>query len=172
LISARLIGKVVPVDPNAAGIGDLKVTATEGELCAPGSRIAVKNAIRRERSLLFAFSHGLPADTHLYGESFQMLSPTAGTLGKPLDLGYSERNHYKLLSLRTRLSFPGMMTLTPPQAARRNCSHTRPARLQRTILSARQVDYVVIDTEGLGLLRCNGRPGGVSPRHRRQPRDC
>ena len=31
--------------------------------------------------------HALPPETHLYGEGFTMLSQTAGTLGKPTDLG-------------------------------------------------------------------------------------
>src|SRR5262249_18097199 len=39
---------------------------------------------------LFRIAHTLPDATALYGESFQMLTQTAGTLGQPLDLGYDE----------------------------------------------------------------------------------
>ena len=45
---------------------------------------------------LFRVAHDLPDATALYGESFQMLSQTAGTLGQPVDLAYDELKHYKL----------------------------------------------------------------------------
>jgi len=48
----------------------------------------------------------LSPESHLYGESFQMLSQTAGTLAKPLDLGYSEKNHYKSRSRKARPPHP------------------------------------------------------------------
>src|SRR5215475_3510709 len=37
-------------------------------------------AVRVKEVVLFEVAHGFPAETHLYGESFQMLSQTAGTL--------------------------------------------------------------------------------------------
>src|SRR5438309_528658 len=89
--------KVVAVDPNAPGTGDLKVSRDwKGDLCRTKLVNSGKDAVRVKEVVLFAIAHNLPADTHLYGESFQMLSHTAGTLGKPVDLGYSERTHYKL----------------------------------------------------------------------------
>jgi alpha-galactosidase len=58
--------------------------------------------------------HGLSDETGLYGESFQMLSQTAGTLGHPLDLGYSELKHYRIPQPSDALAMSGMMTLSLP----------------------------------------------------------
>jgi len=46
---------------------------------------------------LFALSHAIPAATPLYGEGFQMLSQTGGTIGDALDLGnYTDVKHYRM----------------------------------------------------------------------------
>ena len=46
---------------------------------------------------LFSVTHGLPAETPLYGEGFQMLSQTGGTLGAIADLGnYTDVKHYRM----------------------------------------------------------------------------
>jgi alpha-galactosidase len=47
---------------------------------------------------LFDLEHDLPATTPLYGEGFQMLSQTGGTLGAIADLGnYTDAGHYKMV---------------------------------------------------------------------------
>ena len=47
--------------------------------------------------VLFDWKHELPGDTAFYGEGFQMLSQTAGTLANPVDLEqYTDRDHYRL----------------------------------------------------------------------------
>ncbi len=67
------------------------------EFCKPKLVNAGTHPVRVKQVVLFTISHGLPPDTHLYGESFQMLSQTAGgTLAKPVNLGYSEPKHYKI----------------------------------------------------------------------------
>jgi alpha-galactosidase len=58
---------------------------------------------------LFDLKLPLPPSTKLYGEGFQMLSQTGGTLAQPLDLGnYTDGKHYKLPG-----ALYGMMTLSP-----------------------------------------------------------
>ena len=93
-------GKVVPA---IAGEGTEKVElrrSWDGNLCRlklinhGGRKVRIKQVIVCEAR------HDLPDDTGLYGESFQMLSQTAGTLGHPLDLGYSELKHYRIPSPR------------------------------------------------------------------------
>ena len=65
--------------------------------------------VRIKEIVLFDLSLSMPATTRLYGEGFQMLSQTGGTLGQPTDLGnYSDAKHYKLPA-----AFYGMMTLSP-----------------------------------------------------------
>ena len=47
--------------------------------------------------VLFALAHTMPADTPLYGEGFQMLSQTGGTVGAITDLGnYTDAKHYRM----------------------------------------------------------------------------
>jgi alpha-galactosidase len=46
---------------------------------------------------LFSVAHTLPPTTQLYGEGFQMLSQTGGTLGAIADLGnYTDVKHYRM----------------------------------------------------------------------------
>src|SRR5215813_14105789 len=64
---------------------------------------------RIKEVLLFDLSLSFPATTRLYGEGFQMLSQTSGTLGQPTDLGnYTDAKHYKLPN-----AFYGMMMVSP-----------------------------------------------------------
>src|SRR5204862_56743 len=71
-----------------------------------------KSPIHVREVALFRIAYDLSGDTALYGESFQMLSQTAGTLGKPVNLGY-ELSHYKLPQPADAKAVSGMMTLTP-----------------------------------------------------------
>src|SRR5204862_1054819 len=71
-------------------------------------------AVHVKEVALFRIAHNLPDETALYGESFQMLSQTAGTLGKPVNLGYDELSHYKIPQPADAKVVTGMMTLTPP----------------------------------------------------------
>ena len=53
--------------------------------------------VRVKEAVLFDLTLPLPAETRLYGEGFQMLTQTGGTLGQPTDLGnYTDAKHYKL----------------------------------------------------------------------------
>ena len=46
---------------------------------------------------LFTLAHALPPETPLYGEGFQMLSQTGGTVGNITDLGnYTDVKHYRM----------------------------------------------------------------------------
>ena len=54
-------------------------------------------SVRIREVVLFDLNLPLPPDTRLFGEGFQMLSQTGGTLGQPADLGsYTDAKHYKM----------------------------------------------------------------------------
>jgi alpha-galactosidase len=73
--------------------------------------VAVKEVV------LFDLALPLSPETRLYGEGFQMLTQTGGTLGKPIDLGnYTDAKHYKLPTPEASRTLYGMMTLAPPPA--------------------------------------------------------
>jgi alpha-galactosidase len=109
-------GRVIPVDEKAPGARALRLERTwEGGLCRaklvnPGSK-----PVRVHQIVLFSLTHDLPPETRLYGESFQMLTQTGGTLGAPVNLGYDEVKHYKVpQSEGVTHAVSGLVTLTPP----------------------------------------------------------
>lgn len=100
---------------NAISDADLAIVGTDGkplELTSGGNQFARIEGLRRRtgwvknmtkapvrlRELVLAdLAHQLEPDTAVYGEGFQMLSQTEGTLAQPTDLEpYTDRGHYKL----------------------------------------------------------------------------
>src|SRR6185436_5143961 len=101
-------------------------------------------------------------ETRLYGEGFQMLSQTGGTLGKPADLGnYTDAKHYKLPVPEGSRTLYGMMTLAPPLANAGGSDRTEGGNFLLAFTSCRRFSgqfylgegtlQVVVDTEGLEL---------------------
>ncbi|HET9713746.1 MAG TPA: hypothetical protein VFP64_17785, partial [Pyrinomonadaceae bacterium] len=73
-----------------------------------GQPVSVKEVV------LFDLQLPFPATTKLYGEGFQMLTQTGGTLGQPADLGnYTDAKHYKLPAPGSAKALYGMMMLSP-----------------------------------------------------------
>jgi hypothetical protein len=108
-------GWVVPVDAKAPGLAELKLERDGGpRRWTPRLVNKGKKAVRVREVVVFSLPHQLPADTQLYGESFQMLTQTTGTIGKPQDLGYSEPKHYKIPGPEDATVVTGLLTLTPP----------------------------------------------------------
>ena len=66
------------------------ISYRQGDFNHPRLNNTGRTAVHVKEVVLFRIVHDLPDDTRLYGESFQMLSQTAGTLGKPVNLGYDE----------------------------------------------------------------------------------
>ncbi len=123
----------------------------KGDFCQ--SRLVNRgdSAVRVNEVVLFDIQHDLPADTHLYGESFQMLSQTSGTLGKPVDLGYSELKHYKIPQPDGVTVVSGLMTIAPLSGETTALAFTSCRRFNgRFYLSLGRIQ-VVIDTEGLEI---------------------
>ena len=78
-------------------------------------------------------------------------SQTAGTLGKPVDLGYDELKHYKIPQPADAKVVTGMMTLTPPGGETMLLGFTSCRRFNgRFFLRPKSIE-VVLDTEGLAL---------------------
>jgi len=76
----------------------LQVTRNwDGRICTSTLKNTGETSQRVREIVLFDYEHGYPAATAMYGEGFQMLSQTGGTLGRPIDLGnYTDAEHYKL----------------------------------------------------------------------------
>ena len=97
--------------------------------------------------VLFEYEHGHPPDTPLYGEGFQMLSQTGGTIGNPVDLGnYTDAKHYKLPA-----AFYGMMMLSPSSSDNHLLAFTSCRRFIGQFYLSHPSLKVVVDTEGREL---------------------
>ncbi|HXA52547.1 MAG TPA: glycoside hydrolase family 36 protein [Candidatus Acidoferrum sp.] len=123
----------------------------KGELYAARITNTGKTPVHVKEVSLFRIAHELPDTTTLYGESFQMLSQTAGTLGKPIDMAYDEFKHYKIPQPADAKVVTGMMMLTPPGGDAMLLGFTSCRRFNgRFYLRPKSIE-VVLDTEGLAL---------------------
>lgn len=146
------LGRVIPVDAGAPGADAVRLRRQwSGERCRSTLTNSGRQAVRIREMVLFSIPHNLPAETRLYGESFQMLSQTSGTLGRPLDLGYSETKHYRIPGPSDATVVTGMVTLTPVRGDSVLMAFTSCRRFTgRFYLRPASID-VVVDTESLPL---------------------
>ena len=148
----RSPGRVVP-EGEAGPVDDVKL---DREWNRSTCRSRVRNAGRRPVALkevvLFDVGHDLPGATGLYGEGFQMLSQTGGTLGQPLDLGgYTDAQHYRLPQPDGGRMLYGLMTLAPPEKPHTVLAFTSARRFSGQFAIHPGAIQVVVDTEGLTL---------------------
>ncbi len=146
-------GHVIAVDPSAPGLGDLKLLSPwHGDFCQPKLVNCGKHSVRIREVVLFSLRHDLPGSARLYGESFQMLSQTGGTLEQPLDLGYSEAHHYRLPQpADVTAALSGLVTLSPPGRDHLLLAFTSCKKfIGRFYVRPGSID-AVIDAEGLEL---------------------
>jgi alpha-galactosidase len=147
----RAPGRAVPVDAKDAGALRLQ-RRWDGPLLV--SRLVNKGraAVRVREVVLLDLKHDLPPETRLYGEGFQMLSQTGGTLGEPLDLGdYTDAKHYKMPQPEGARVVHGLLTLSAIEVEHQLFGFTSCRRFDGQFrLSPGRLEAVV-DTEGLEL---------------------
>jgi alpha-galactosidase len=111
-----------------------------------------KRPVSIKEVVLFDLKLDLPPATRLYGEGFQMLSQTGGTLEKPLDLGnYTDAKHYKAPQPDGARVLHGLMTLAPPSGDQQLLAFTSCRRFNGKFYLRPDSLQVVIDTEGLAI---------------------
>ena len=112
-----------------------------------------KDPVRIKEVVLFDLSlSSLPQTSNLYGEGFQMLSQTGGTLGQPADLGnYTDQKHYKMPAPPGARVFYGMMSLAPSASENHLLAFTSCQRFVGQFYLRGASLQVVVDTEGLEL---------------------
>jgi alpha-galactosidase len=103
------------VGVGAQDVSHLELTRTwSGQICRSRLSNRGTTAAALREIVLFDIREGLAATTTLYGEGFQMLSQTGGTLGAPANLGaYTDAGHYKMPTPAGTLTVFGAMTLAP-----------------------------------------------------------
>lgn len=144
-----------------------------GPLCRARIINRTTAPLRIREVVLFDVELNLPPATVLYGEGFQMLTQTAGTLASPVDLSqYTDAKHYRIPSGDAATAYYGLLTLTPPGATTHLFAFTSCARFSgrfdvRPALTSAGADSpegrrctvrAMVDTENLTL-----QPGETWP---------
>jgi alpha-galactosidase len=149
-----LRGRVIGID-GAEVPGVQLATTWLAAYCRPRMTNRTTRAIRIKEVVVFDVALAMPSETSLYGEGFQMLSQTGGTLGAPADLSqYTDAKHYRIPEVENARAFYGLVTLTPPGRETTLCAFTSCARFSgRFRLSGGAPPRLaaVIDAEGLAL---------------------
>jgi alpha-galactosidase len=111
-----------------------------------------RQPVQIKEVVLFDLRPNLPPSTRLYGEGFQMLSQTGGTLEKPQDLGnYTDAKHYRIPMPAGASTFYGMMMLSPATDANHLLAFTSCRRFMGQFYLQGESLKVVVDTEGLEI---------------------
>ena len=92
----RAPGRVVAAD--GGDVSRLRlVRKWDGPRCRARVKNAGRSAVAVAEVVLFDLPLSLPPGTSIYGEGFQMLSQTGGTIGQPEALGdYTDAKHYRM----------------------------------------------------------------------------
>ncbi|HEU4387168.1 MAG TPA: glycoside hydrolase family 36 protein [Blastocatellia bacterium] len=147
----RANGYVVSVDGQRHGNVKL-VRQWTGRFCRSRATNVSRTGVRVKHVVLFDLPVSLPPETVLYGEGFQMLSQTGGTLANPTDLGnYTDARHYRLPEPADARAFYGMMTLAPPDGGHHVLAFSSCRRFSGQFHLRGSSLQVIVDTEGLEL---------------------
>ena len=126
--------------------------AWKGSVCRARLRNTTREPARIARIDLFDLQHGLPPETPIYAEAFQMLAQTGGTLDHPQDWGsYPDRSHYKLDEPEGLRTGHGLLLLRASRAEHVLLGFASCRRFDgRLSFDGRRL-LVSLDTEGLEL---------------------
>jgi len=128
-----------------------------GDTCQTQIINRSSRTVRVKQVVLFELTPNLPPATALYGEGFQMLSQTGGTLAQPVDYSqYTDAQHYRIPA--SGRAFYGMIMLTPPGEATRLLAFTSCTKFAGRFEIEGGTLRVVVDTEGAELA-----PGAMLP---------
>ena len=148
----RSPGRIVPSLPAEDAAKHVELERSwDNDVCRLKLVNRGKQSVRSKEVVVCEVHHGLPGETALYGESFQMLSQTAGTLSNPVDLGYSELKHYRIPQPAEALALSGLLTLSPPGKQSLLLGFSSCRRFIGRFFLYKDSIQAVIDTEGLEL---------------------
>jgi len=145
------------------GAPDIARPDVEREHDGPLLRTRVVNRggtpIQLRDIVVFEQPISLPPETALYGEGFQMLTQTGGTLASPSDLSqYTDAAHYRIPAAGAGRAYYGLLTLAPPAGVAQVFAFTSCARFSGRFEISESTVRAIVDCEGLWL-----PPGGSWP---------
>jgi alpha-galactosidase len=143
-------GRVIPAGEPAATDAVRLTRSWDGARCRSRLTNSGRGPVRIREVVLCDLPLGLPTETRLYGEGFQMLSQTGGTLGEPADLGdYTDAKHYRMPQPEGAVH--GVVTLSPPGAGHHLLAFTSARRFNGQFYLRPGNLQAVVDTEGVAL---------------------
>ena len=123
-----------------------------GPLCRSRLVNRGRESVRIREVVLFDLTLSLPSSTRLYGEGFQMLSQTGGTLAEPVDFSsLTDAKHYKMPIPAGARAFYGLLRLTPRDGESVLMAFTSCRRFSGQFYLRGSSLRVVVDIEGLAL---------------------
>jgi alpha-galactosidase len=144
--------RVVPVDETSSIKQVELIRKWTGPLCRSRLRNRGRDSVRVKEVVLFDLTLSLPETTPLYGEGFQMLSQTGGTIGHVVDLGnYTDAKHYRLPVPAGASAFYGMVMFAPEKDDNLLLGFTSCRRFMGQFYLRGSSLQVVVETEGLEL---------------------
>ncbi len=121
-------------------------------LCKSTVKNTGTSAVRVKELVLFKLPVNLPLKTELYGEGFQMLSQTGGTVARAVDLGsYTDLKHYKIPQPADATTVYNVLTLSPPGSDHLVMGFTSCKRFAGKFYLHRKSLEVVLDAKGLEI---------------------
>lgn len=126
-----------------------------GPLCRARVVNRGRAAVRVQEIVLFDVPLPLPPETRLYGEGFQMLTQTGGTLERPIPYSsYTDATHYRIPLPEGAQAFYGLLTLTTAGGPIRVLAFTSCARFSGRLQVRASSFQAVLEAEGIEI-----RPG-------------
>lgn len=149
----RLLPGARVVSTDGSDASSLKIESQwHGPTCQQRLVNRGKAPVRVREVDLLDLAHGLPAETDLYGEGFQMLSQTGGTLSHPRDIGsYTDRGHYRLPETPGLRTVYGLLLLSPKMEDRTLVAFASCRRFNGKFQFNGERLMAVIETEDLEL---------------------
>ncbi|MFL5627310.1 MAG: glycoside hydrolase family 36 protein [Ktedonobacteraceae bacterium] len=140
-------------DGRHAGIETISISkAWHGERCRTKVTNHSQDTIHIQEVVLFSGPLTLDLATAFYGEGFQMLSQTAGTLGAPLNIGaFTDHGHYKISQQPGTLTAYNLVTLSPSPTEHILLAFTSCHRFSGLFRFGADWFEIVLDTEGMPL---------------------
>ena len=124
----------------------------DGPRCHARVKNAGRSAVALAEVVLFDVPHALPPETKVYGEGFQMLSQTGGTIGQPADLGdYTDGKHYRMPQPADATVTYNLLEVAPLGGAHRVLAFASSRRFVGRFEVRPSSLRIVMDTEGRAL---------------------
>ncbi len=145
-------GHAIAADGTTLSPTDVAITLRwSGSVCRPSVKNLTSKPLRLREVVLLTYSHSLDPATWVYGESFQMLTQTTGTLASLHEIGYGEQEHYRIPGPTDAAVVTSLLTLSPPNRDHLLLAFTSCSRFVGRFYLRPGSISVVVDTEGLEL---------------------